>query len=71
MVNRLLVLVFWGLLLLSGLSGLTIAENEAMGERIPSFTNYSQVQPVHFVGKFAPFRLSEDDLVETGDTFSG
>jgi hypothetical protein len=45
MEKRLLLLVVWGLLLLSGLSGLTIAENEATGERILSFISHIQVQP--------------------------
>jgi hypothetical protein len=47
MVKRLLFLVVWGLLLLSGLSGLTIAENEATGERILSFTSHIRCSRTH------------------------
>jgi uncharacterized membrane protein YgcG len=45
MVKRLLCLVVLSLLLCAGLSGLTIAEDEAAGERILSFTSHIQVQP--------------------------
>ena len=48
MVKRLLFPVIWGLLLLSALSGLTIAENEATGERILSFISHIQMQPDAF-----------------------
>jgi len=45
MLKRHLFLVVWGLLLLGGLSGPTIAEDEASGERILSFTSHIQLQP--------------------------
>jgi uncharacterized membrane protein YgcG len=45
MLMRHLFIVVWGLLLLGGLSGPTIAGDEASGERILSFTSYIQVQP--------------------------
>ena len=40
-----LLIVVWGLLLLGGVSGLTIAEDVTSGERILSFTSHIQVQP--------------------------
>lgn len=46
MVKRLFFLVVWSLLLLGGVSGPTIAEDEvADGERILSFASHIQVQP--------------------------
>jgi hypothetical protein len=45
MLMRHLFIVVCGLLLLGGLSGPTIAEDETSGERILSFTSYIQVQP--------------------------
>ena len=45
MLMRHLLIVVWGLLLLGGVSGPTIAEDATSDERILSFTSYIQVQP--------------------------